>query len=213
MLIKKCLRDIKLNKSQFLNIFIMVFLGVFVFAGIHSYMDGMKESGEAYYESNNLQDLWLAGENFSDEDLKEIKNIENVKDAERLLTIETELLDFKNVSIETNFIESNNISKMYVVEGEKFDKNKSGVWFDSYLAKNLGLEIGDEIKFKYKQYEIKEKIVGLVNTPDHIYTVKDESALFPTHKDYGYMYLSINEFPTDFIYDEIRKNMKEKNHI
>lgn len=210
MLIKKCLRDIKLNKSQFLNIFIMVFLGVFVFAGIHSYMDGMKESGEAYYESNNLQDLWLAGENFSDEDLKEIKNIENVKDAERLLTIETELLDFKNVSIETNFIESNNISKMYVVEGEKFDKNKSGVWFDSYLAKNLGLEIGDEIKFKYKQYEIKEKIVGLVNTPDHIYTVKDESALFPTHKDYGYMYLSINEFPTDFIYDEIRKNMKEK---
>lgn len=211
MLIKKCLRDIKLNKSQFLNIFIMVFLGVFVFAGIHSYMDGMKESGAAYYESNNLQDLWLAGENFSDEDLKEIKNIENVKDAERLLTIETELLDFKNVSIETNFIESNNISKMYVVEGEKFDKNKSGVWFDSYLAKNLGLKIGDEIKFKYKQYEIKEKIVGLVNTPDHVYTVKDETTLFPTHKDYGYMYLSINEFPTDFIYDEIRKSMKEKN--
>ena len=211
MLIKKCLRDIKLNKSQFLNIFIMVFLGVFVFAGIHSYMDGMKESGEAYYESNNLQDLWLAGENFSDEDLKEIKNIENVKDAERLLTIETELLDFKNVSIETNFIESNNISKMYVVEGEKFDKNKSGVWFDSYLAKNLGLKIGDEIKFKYKQYEIKEKIVGLVNTPDHVYTVKDETTLFPTHKDYGYMYLSINEFPKDFIHDEIRKSMKEKN--
>ena len=91
--------------------------------GIHSYMDGMRKSGEAYYENNNLQDLWLTGENFSDDDLKEIKNIENVKDAERLLTIETDLLDFKNVSIETNFIESNNISKMYIVEGEKFDKN------------------------------------------------------------------------------------------
>ena len=211
MLIKKCLRDIKLNKSQFLNIFIMVFLGVFVFAGIHSYMDGMRKSGETYYENNNLQDLWLTGENFSDDDLKEIKNIENVKDAERLLTIETDLLDFKNVSIETNFIESNNIAKMHIVEGEGFDKNKSGVWFDSYLAKNLNLKVGDEIKFKYKQYEIKEKIVGLVNTPDHVYTVKDETTLFPTHKDYGYMYLSINEFPTDFIYDEIRKNMKEKN--
>lgn len=211
MLIKKCLRDIKLNKSQFLNIFIMVFLGVFVFAGIHSYMDGMRKSGETYYENNNLQDLWLTGENFSDDDLKEIKNIENVKDAERLLTIETDLLDFKNVSIETNFIESNNIAKMHIVEGEEFDKNKSGVWFDSYLAKNLNLKVGDEIKFKYKQYEIKEKIVGLVNTPDHVYTVKDETTLFPTHKDYGYMYLSINEFPTDFIYDEIRNSMKEEN--
>ena len=211
MLIKKCLRDIKLNKSQFLNIFIMVFLGVFVFAGIHSYMDGMRKSGETYYENNNLQDLWLTGENFSDDDLKEIKNIENVKDAERLLTIETDLLDFKNVSIETNFIESNNIAKMHIAEGEEFDKNKSGVWFDSYLAKNLNLKVGDEIKFKYKQYEIKEKIVGLVNTPDHVYTVKDETTLFPTHKDYGYMYLSINEFPTDFIYDEIRNSMKEEN--
>ena len=55
---------------------------------------------------------------------------------------------------------------------ENFYKNNSTI-----------LKVGDEIEFKYKQYEIKEKIVGLVNTPDHIYTVKDESALFPTHKD------------------------------
>lgn len=41
MLLKKCLREIKINKSQFINIFIMVFLGVFVFTGIHAYMDGM----------------------------------------------------------------------------------------------------------------------------------------------------------------------------
>ena len=27
-----------------------------------------------------------------------------------------------------NFIESNNISKFYVLEGEKFDPNKSGIW-------------------------------------------------------------------------------------
>ena len=60
MLFKKCLRDIKLNKSQFLNIFIMVFLGIFVFAGIHSYMDGMRTSGERFYENNNLADLWLS---------------------------------------------------------------------------------------------------------------------------------------------------------
>ena len=60
MLIKKCLRDIKLNKSQFLNIFIMVFLVLFVFAGIHSYMDGMRKSGEAYYENNNFGFLAIA---------------------------------------------------------------------------------------------------------------------------------------------------------
>ena len=192
---KKRLRDIKQNKMQFFNIFIMVFLGVFVFAGIHAYMDGMEKSANKYYKDNNFQDIWLSGENFSTEDLEKVKNTENVKDAERMLTIKTELENKDGVTLDTNFIESNNISKMYVVDGEEFSKDKKGVWFDSYLAKNLDLKVGDEITVTYQNMKITEKIVGLVNTPDHVYFVKDDTEIFPTHKNYGYMYLSINELP------------------
>ena len=155
---KKRLRDIKQNKMQFFNIFIMVFLGVFVFAGIHAYMDGMDKSADKYYKDNNFQDIWLSGENFSNEDLEKVKNTENVKDAERLLTINTELENKEDVTLETNFIETNNISKMYVVEGEEFSKDKKGVWFDSYLAKNLDLKVGDEITVTYQNMKITEKI-------------------------------------------------------
>ncbi len=197
---KKILRDIKFNKMQFFNIFIMVFLGVFVFAGIHAYMDGMKASGNEYYKENNLQDIWITGENFSKEDLDKVKAIDNIKDAERILTISTELENFEDVILETNFIETNNISKMYVVEGEEFTQDKRGVWFDSYLAENLDLKVGDEIVLKYKDYNITEKILGLVNTPDHVYFMKDDTTIFPTHKDYGYIYLSINEFPIENYY-------------
>ena len=211
MLFRKCLRDIKQNKSQFLNIFIMVFLGVFVFAGIHSYMDGMRVSGENFYKNNNMADLWVTGENFSNEDLEKIKQMENIKDAERVLTLKTELLNYNDVVLEANFIESNNICKMHVQDGEEFSKEKSGVWLDSYLAKNLNLKVGDEITFKYEKYEITEKIAGLVNTPDHIYNVKDQTAIFPNHKDYGFIYLSINEFPDEIIYDKIRDKMVEEN--
>lgn len=192
---KKRLRDIKQNKMQFFNIFIMVFLGVFVFAGIHAYMDGMEESAYKYYKDNNFQDIWLSGENFSNDDLEKVKNTENVKDAERILTIKTELENKNDVTLDTNFIESNNISKMYVVDGEEFSKDKKGVWFDSYLAKNLDLKVGDEITFTYQNMKMTEKILGLVNTPDHVYFVKDDTEIFPTHKNYGYMYLSINELP------------------
>lgn len=192
---KKRLRDIRQNKMQFFNIFIMVFLGVFVFAGIHAYMDGMEKSADNYYKNNNFQDIWLSGENFSNEDLEKVKNTENVKEAERMLTINTELENKDNVTLDTNFIESNNISKMYVVDGEEFSKDKKGVWFDSYLAKNLDLKVGDEITFTYQNMKITEKIVGLVNTPDHVYFVKDDTEIFPTHKNYGFIYLSINELP------------------
>ena len=192
---KKRLRDIRQNKMQFFNIFIMVFLGVFVFAGIHAYMDGMEKSADNYYKSNNFQDIWLSGENFSNEDLEKVKNTENVKDAERMLTINTELENKDDVTLDTNFIESNNISKMYVVDGEEFSKDKKGVWFDSYLAKNLDLKVGDKITVTYQNMKITEKIVGLVNTPDHVYFVKDDTEIFPTHKNYGFIYLSINELP------------------
>ena len=212
---KKILREIKLNKMQFFNIFIMVFLGVFVFAGVHAYMDGMKISGDKYYESNNLQDIWLSGENFTDEDLKNVKEISNVKNAERILNIRTELENYKDVSLDTNFIETNEISKMYIVEGEEFSKDKKGVWLDSYLAKNLDLKVGDEITFKYKDYEMKEKILGLVTVPDHIYSVKDESTIFPTHKDFGFIYLSVNEFPIQdyMIYNQIIVDIDDTDKI
>ena len=212
---KKILREIKLNKMQFFNIFIMVFLGVFVFAGVHAYMDGMKISGDKYYESNNLQDIWLSGENFTDEDLKNVKEISNVKNAERILNIRTELENYKDVSLDTNFIETNEISKMYIVEGEEFSKDKKGVWLDSYLAKNLDLKVGDEITFKYKDYEMKEKILGLITVPDHIYSVKDESTIFPTHKDFGFIYLSVNEFPIQdyMIYNQIIVDVDDTDKI
>ena len=53
---------------------------------------------------------------------------------------------------------------MYVVDGEGFEKEKSGVWMDSYLANNLDLKVGDEISFTYQKYKITEnatlKVLG-----------------------------------------------------
>ena len=205
MLHKKLLRDLKNNLSQFITIFIMIFLGIFAFSGIHAYMDGMKVNGEKYYKNYNLPDLWLNGENFTKDDITNIKKLDNVNDAERILTIITNLEGHKGVTIETNFIESNNISKMKVIQGEKYT-NKPGIWLDSYLAKNLNLKVGDTITLSYENHKITEKIQGLVNTPDHIYQVKDETELFPDHTKYGYAYLSINEFPEDYIYQNIEKS-------
>lgn len=195
---KKLFRDIWRNKSQFVSIFIMTFLGILCFAGIHSYMDGMQASGDEYYENYNLQDLIISGENFDKDDLSEVKNISNIKDAERQLNITTTLDGYDDITLETIFLESNNISKFYIVEGEEFAKDKSGVWLDSYLAKSLKLNVGDEINISYKTYKLKEKILGLINSPDHVYSIKDDTAIFPTHTDFGYVYMSINEFPVEY---------------
>ena len=215
MLNKKILRDIWKNKSQFITIFLMVFLAVFAFAGVHAYMDGMKESSKIYYENQNLQDLWLTSENFKEDKLEEIKKIDNVKNVERLLTINANVIDserfinpdnnkpISDLVIECNFIETNEINKMYLIDGEEYSKDKIGLWLDYYLAKNIGIKVGDELELSIEGNNFKEKVMGLVEVPDHVYFIKDESAIFPAHNDFGFAYLSINEFPKNYIFDKV----------
>ena len=215
MLNKKILRDIWKNKSQFITIFLMVFLAVFAFAGVHAYMDGMKESSKIYYEKQNLQDIWLTSEDFTEDKLKEIKKIDNVKNVERLITINANVNNserfinpdnnkpISDLVIECNFIETNNINKMYLIEGEEYSKDKIGLWLDYYIAKNLGIKVGDELELSIEGNNFKEKVLGLIEVPDHVYFIKDESAIFPAHNDFGFAYLSINEFPENYIYDKI----------
>ncbi len=215
MLNRKILRDIWKNKSQFITIFLMVFLAVFAFAGVHAYMDGMKESSKIYYENQNLQDIWLTSEDFTEDKLKEIKKIDNVKKVERLITINANVNDserfinpdnnkpISDLVIECNFIETNDINKMYLIEGEEYSKDKIGLWLDYYIAKNLGIKVGDELELSIEGNNFKEKVVGLIEVPDHVYFIKDESAIFPSHNDFGFAYLSINEFPENYIYDKI----------
>jgi hypothetical protein len=65
---KKLFREIKGNFGQFFTIFAMIFLAIMAFSGISAFSDGLKFSSVEFYEKNNLQDLWLYGENFTDDD-------------------------------------------------------------------------------------------------------------------------------------------------
>lgn len=110
-------------------------------------------------------------------------------------------------TLQVNFIESNEISKFYVVDGKGFNKDEKGVWLDEYFANKNNLKVGDTIKIKYENATLEEKIIGLINVPDHVYDIKDESEVFPDHKNYGFCYLSINEFPESIIKKEVMNKM------
>ena len=194
---KKMIRDIKKNLSQFITIFLMVLIGVMAYSGIESYMDGMTETADKFYSENNLQDFNIVGANFSKEDLENIKKMDNVKDAERKLSITGITNNDKTLLI--NFIESNNISKFYVIDGDAFDVNKSGVWLDEFYANENNIKVGDTILVKYENMELNEKVRALINVPDHLYDVRDESELYPDRKEFGFAYLSTKEIPEDYL--------------
>lgn len=207
MLKKKMFRDIKQNLSQFITIFLMVLIGVMVYVGIEAYMDGMTSAADIFYKNNNIQDLNVMG-NLSDKDLDKIKSLDNVKAVEKKLVVNAIDKDNKDKTYLLSFIDSNNISKFHIMDGEKFDVNKKGAWVDNFYAEKNNLKIGETIKIKYDTFSLEEKILGLINVPDHIYDVKDESELVPNRENFGFVYLSVNEIPESYIKDLVMKEMK-----
>ena len=208
MLNRKMFRDIRKNLSQFITIFLMVMIGITSYTGIESYMDGMKYTRDKFYDENNIQDLNVIGPNFTDEDLDTIKKIDNVKNAERKLSV-TALTD-KDKILLLNFIESNKISKFFVKEGDKFD-NKSGVWIDTHYAEANNIKVGDTILVKYEELKLHEKVRGIINTPDHIYDVRDESEVFPDREKFGIAYMSTNDITEEFIKHNVMKEIGIEN--
>ena len=190
MLKKKLYRDLRQNMSQFIVIFVMVMLAVLAFSGVHAYMDGMRVSSEEIYSEYNLADMWLTGEGFSQEEIEKVRANENVNAADRRLTFQGNLEGRDDVTLEMNFLESNDVCRMYVFDGEAFDPdNTDGVWVDKEFAAANGYAVGDQLTLRYTTYKIDVKIAGLVETPDHAYSIKDATQIFPDHKTYGYVYL------------------------
>ena len=206
MLKKKMIRDIRQNLSQFITIFLMVLIGVMVYVGIEAYMDGMINTADKFYKENNLEDLNVIGE-LNNDDLEKIKKINHVKNAEEKLVVSGIDATDKNKSYLISFLNSNNISEFYIIDGEKFDAAKKGVWVDNFYAEKNNLKVGDTLKIKYEKNILEEKILGLINVPDHIYDLKDESELVPNRKNFGFIYLSMNEIPKDYIEELIAKKM------
>ena len=201
MLKRKMFRDIHKNLSQFITIFLMIMIGVMAYAGIKAYMGGMQKTSDKFYSENNLQDLNVMGL-LNHDDLNSIKKINNVKDAELKLSISATTDNDKTLLL--NAIESNNISKFYVYDGEEFD-NKSGVWLDYFYSQENNIDVGDIILVKYESMELHEKVRGLINVPDHLYDVRDESELYPDRKEFGFAYISVNEITEDYIKSVVMK--------
>ncbi len=196
MLKRKMFRDIRNNLSQFITIFLMVMIGIMAYSGIKAYMGGMAKTADKFYSENNLFDLNVMGL-LNHDDLKSIKKMDNVNDAELKLSVSATTDNEKILLL--NFIESNNISKFYVIDGEGFDFNKSGIWLDNFYCEKNNINVGDTVLVKYDGMELHEEVLGRINVPDHLYDVSDSSELYPDREKFGFAYMSTNEITEDYI--------------
>lgn len=195
MLKHKLWRDLLKNKMQFISIFLMSFLGLFVFVGLDAEGNGLGKSADSYYEVTNLADLWVMGKSFTSDDIKIAKNIAGVQNVERRLQVNgtADLAD--NPFIQLNFLESNEISQIYQKSGEAFNVTSEGIWLDELFAKGQNLDMGDTITVEVNGLKITQEIKGLIIHPEYVYFLSDKGGMMPDYGSYGYGFLSMEAFP------------------
>ena len=204
MLFRKMLRDFKDHKAQFLSIFLMALIGVFAFTGISGEVVGMVEVSSSYYDDTNLADGWIYGEEIDDDVFSDIKSMEEIKDAQREMVVDTVANYSSDPDITLHIVEGKqNISKFYLFKGEDFNPNdEEGIWIDKRFADGRNLDIGDEITLKFDGKEVSKTVRGIMYSPEYVYYIQ-EGSLLPDFSQVGFAYIPSKGADFDIEYNTI----------
>ena len=204
MLFRKMLRDFKDHKAQFLSIFLMALIGVFAFTGISGEVVGMVEVSSSYYEDTNLADGWIYGEEIGDDVFSDIKSMDEIKDAQREMVVDTVANYSSDPDITLHIVEGKqNISKFYLFKGEDFNPNdEEGIWIDKRFADGRNLDIGDEITLKFDGKEVSKTVRGIMYSPEYVYYIQ-EGSLLPDFSQVGFAYMPSKGADFDIEYNTI----------
>ena len=192
---KKMIRDIKINKMQFISIFLMAFIGIFAFCGVCAEYYGLEQTSADFYKNTNLADGWIYNTSITDDAVDEINNF--TTNSEKQLVIQS-VGNFSNdPDITLHFIKDNEISKFHTTAGKDFNlSDDSGVWLDKRFADAQNLSVGDNISFKFNNMDIEKEIKGIGYSPEYVYEASPTS-IIPNFEDIGFAYMSYKAFPLD----------------
>ncbi len=213
MLRKKMWRDIVHNKIQFFSIFIMVFLGTFIYAGIGGEWYGLKQTSDNYYSAANAADIWLYGNDFSENTEKDIEAIKGVTGSEKRLVLSGTASLSGTPEIEMNFVTENKISSAYTMSGSQFNSSGNGVWVDEAFADANHLKVGDKLTMQTSGQKLTLKIAGLILAPDYVY-FSNGSDFVPNHKNSGFVFIPYKKVPAVFsgMYSQILLTTKSDDY-
>ena len=198
---KKMLRDIKINKTQFIAIFLMAFLGIFAYCGIYAEYYGLEQTSNDFYTQTNLADGWVFNDDFDDFTVGKINDFATQTDRQEVVKSVADMEN--NPDITLHFTEKGTISKFYSTEGEDFNpQDDSGVWLDKRFAEERHLNIGDYITFEFNNLSIKKQIKGIGYSPEYIFESSPNS-LTPDFSQMGFAYLSYKAYPQDLKYNTL----------
>lgn len=147
---KNILQEIRHSFGRFFSILCIVMIGVAFFAGVKVSAPDMKYSADQYFDKYNVQDIQVYSTlGLTQDDLKEIKKIDGVEDAEAVFSIDT-LTQKDSTQLVMKVIslaDDQSINKVRLVNGRIPKKENECIIEAGSVSNQLfgNFEIGDTI--------------------------------------------------------------------
>lgn len=164
-IITNSLRTIKTYFSRFIPLFVMSFLGVFVYSGLQSVKPDMIKTLDNYWDEHNIYDVKIVSTGgLVNEDLEYIKSIEGIKDAELSFSIDKVINVLENDIVVNISSLPKNINTVKLLKGRLPNNNKEIVVEENFIEKT-NYNIGDVLNLESDNLVEKEyKIVGTIES-------------------------------------------------
>lgn len=147
---KNILQEIRHSFGRFFSILCIVMIGVAFFAGVKASAPDMKYSADQYFDKYNVQDIQVYSTlGLTQDDLKEIRKIDGVEDAEPVFSIDT-LTQKDSTQLVMKVIslaDDQSINKVRLVDGRMPKKENECIIEAGSVSNQLfgNFEIGDTI--------------------------------------------------------------------
>ena len=202
----KSIRDMKKSLVQFVSIFLMAMIAVGIVAGLDSIWKTMQIHAENMHKTTHMADLWIMVPNPSQQERWKLDKLEGVADYSKRLVLngDVEMPHAPTLRIYA-MKKGANVDLPYVVEGKRI--TKKGASIDASFAQANNLQIGDKIRLMVNKVSVEYIIEEIAYNSEHIFSVKDSTALIPSPKDFGFIMVDIDTLTKAFggreVYNQI----------
>ena len=205
MLFRKMLRDLWKNKTQFISIFLMSFVGMAAFAGLDAESSGGQQIISEYYEEYNLADYWIDGNGFDDDEINKIEKLPGIINAEKRCVLQGKDVTNDDKVLALHFLKTNEINKLWIKQGTPYIEGKKGFYIEELYAKANNINVGDKMSISLNGERIDGQVNGICENPEYVYYLLDGSLLMPTYSNYSFVYLSEEMYPDreNIVYNQL----------
>lgn len=199
-LFTKFRRDLAKMWVQFFAVFMMAVLAITIYSGMEGVWFGLKGEVDEYYDKTNLADAWVNGSLITDEKMKEIEDLSQVKmvQSSMTLTVNMKTDQDEKPDIKLMALDSDKLFKPLLRSGEKVNyDSKDGIWLDETFCKKRKLKIGDTVELSFGEAKKEFNIEGTILDSEFIYYTGSVTDTVPNHKIHGYAVIG-KDAVTDF---------------